>query len=120
MVPPNVPRHACKAIIILASMLSIMLTKSASGVAGTLAAPNSGFSLMAQDDVLEHVDQRLWDFFTQHALGDGGFVLDPDGAFDEVADEMAAVAIAEACFVNELPGLGDVVEEKAGEDEIAI
>ena len=38
-------------------------------------------------------------------------LLDPDGRLDDVADELAAVGIAEGAGVSEFPGLGQIMQE---------
>ena len=50
---------------------------------------------MAQDDVLKHVDQLLRDRLAEQCLGFLRLVLDPHRALDDVADELAAVGVAE-------------------------
>src|SRR5204862_2293839 len=79
-----------------------------------------GGAVVGEDDVLEDVDEGLGDFFAEDLFGDFAFFFDPDGGFDDVADELAAVAVAEGAGVSELPGFGDVVQEDSGDDQVAI
>jgi hypothetical protein len=44
----------------------------------------------------------------------------PDGRLDDVADKLPAVAVAEGAVVGEFPGFGDVVQEDAGDDQVAV
>src|ERR1044071_1316802 len=78
------------------------------------------FAVVREDDVLEDVDEGLGNLFAEDLLGGAALVFDPDGGLDDVADELAGIGVAERAVVGELPRFGDVVEEDAGDDQIAV
>ena len=78
------------------------------------------FAVMAENNMLHDIDHRLRDRLADHFGSPPGFLLDPDCGFHHMSDQLAGIGIAKACVVAQLPGLGDVVQEDASNQQIAI
>ena len=71
--------------------------------------------------MLDHVDQRLRDLLAAQQLRRvARLVLHPHRRLHDVSHELPAVGVAEGALVAQLPGLGDVVQEDAGDHQVAV
>ncbi len=51
------------------------------------------FVVMTEDDVLQHIDELLWNRFAQRISGRVRFLLHPHHAFDDVADQLPTIGV---------------------------
>jgi hypothetical protein len=87
---------------------------------GEFGAAEFILAVMADDEVLEPQQQFRREFFLGESFGLGDFVFDGADDHDDVADELAFVAVAEFAVVSELIDFAGVVQEGAEEEQIAV
>ena len=75
----------------------------ASGVAGDFDRAELRDAVMADDDVLNHIDQLLGNPLAQDLLGFLDLVFEPHGRLDDMPDELPAVGIAERARRSSAP-----------------
>jgi hypothetical protein len=87
---------------------------------GELGAAELVRAVMADDHVLQPEQELVWKRFAGQLGASGGLLSDHLHAHDEVSDELSFVGVGESAVIRELVDLADVVEEDAGEQQVAI